>query len=56
MFLESDEIIFWAGTAINVAHQDPNLPVELEIRRSVIKKITNILENKLMKEVKVNFI
>jgi len=55
-FLDSDEIIFWVGTAINVAHQDPNLPVELEIRRSVIKKIANILENKLMKEVKVNFI
>jgi len=56
MFLESDEIVFWVGTAINVAHQDPNLPVELEIRRSVVKKIANILENKLMKEVKVNFI
>ncbi len=56
LFLESDEIIFRVGTAINVAHQDPNLPVELEIRRSVIKKIANMLETKLLKEVKVNFI
>jgi hypothetical protein len=44
------------GTAINVAHQDPNLPVELEIRRTVIKKITKTLENKFLKEVSIRFI
>ncbi len=54
--MESDEIHFIAGTAINVAHQDPNLPVELEIRRSVIKKIANILEQKFLKEVSLRFI
>ncbi len=54
--LESDEIHLIAGTAINVAHQDPNLPVELEIRRSVIKKIVNILEQKFLKEVTLRFI
>ncbi len=54
--LESDEIHLIAGTAINVAHQDPNLPVELEIRRSVIKKIANILEQKFLKEVSLRFI
>jgi hypothetical protein len=56
MFLESDEINFWVGTAINIAHQDPNLPVELEIRRTVIKKIARILEQKHLKEVKLQFI
>jgi hypothetical protein len=56
MFLESDEINFWVGTAINVAHQDPNLPVELEIRRTVIKKIARLLEEKFLKEVKLQFI
>jgi hypothetical protein len=56
MFLESDEINFWVGTAINVAHQDPNLPVELEIRRTVVKKIARILEKKLLKEVTLHFI
>ncbi len=54
--MESDEIHFLAGTAINVAHQDPNLPVELEIRRTVIKKIAGILENKFLKEVSLRFI
>lgn len=56
LFLESDEINFWVGTAINVAHQDPNLPVELEIRRTVIRKIARILEEKHLKEVKMQFI
>lgn len=56
MFLESDEIDFRIGTAVNVAHQDPNLPVELEIRRTVIKKIARILEEKHLKEVKLQFI
>ncbi len=54
--LESDEIHLLAGTAINVAHQDPNLPVELEIRRSVIKKIARILEEKFLKEVSLRYI
>lgn len=54
--LDSDEIHFMAGTAINIAHQDPSLPVELEIRRSVIKKIADILEEKFLKEVSVRFI
>lgn len=56
MFLESDEINFLVGTAINVAHQDPNLPVELEIRRTVVKKIAGMLEQKLLKEVSMQFI
>jgi len=56
MFLESDSIDFRVGTAINVAHQDPNLPVELEIRRTVVKKIARLLEEKLLKEVILQFI
>lgn len=54
--LDSDEIHLLAGTAINVAHQDPNLPVELEIRRTVLKKIARILEEKFLKEVSIRFI
>ena len=53
---ECDEIHFVIGTGINIAHQDPNLPVELEIRRTVIKRITTILEQKFFKEVYVRFI
>jgi hypothetical protein len=56
MFLESDEIEFLIGTRINIAHQDPSLPVELEIRRTVIRRISTVLEQKFLKEVKMQFI
>lgn len=53
---ESDEIHFVIGTRINEAHQDPSLPVELEIRRTVVKRIANLLEEKLLKETKLKYI
>lgn len=53
---ESDEIQFIIGTRINIAHQDPNLPVELEIRRTVVRRISETLENKFLKEVSMKFI
>jgi len=56
MLLESDEIHFIIGTRINIAHQDPSLPVELEIRRTVVKRIARILEEKFLKEVRTRFI
>lgn len=56
MMLESDEIDFIVGTRINIAHQDPSLPVELEIRRTVVKRIANILEEKFLKEVRLEYI
>ncbi len=56
MLIESDEIRFVIGTRINVAHQDPNLPVELEIRRTVIKRIASHLEEKFLKEVSLEYI
>lgn len=56
LFLESDEIEFLIGTRINIAHQDPSLPVELEIRRSVVRRIANVLEEKYLKEIKMQFI
>ena len=56
LLLESDIIHLCIGTAINVAHQDPNLPVELEIRRSVAKKIAALLEEKFLKEIELEFI
>jgi hypothetical protein len=55
-FLECDKIHIVVGTRINVAHQDPNLPIELEIRRTVVKKIVKLLEEKLLKEVVLQFI
>lgn len=56
MFLESDEIHLLIGTRINIAHQDPNLPVDLEIRRTVVRRIARLLEEKFLKEVQVSFL
>lgn len=53
---DSDKITFIVGTRINIAHQDPNLPVELEIRRNVVKKIKFLLETKYLKDVEINYI
>ena len=55
MFLDCDRIHFAVGTKINEAHQDPNMPEELEIRRNVIKKIAVLLQDKYLKEVKIQY-
>lgn len=55
-FLNHDKIYFLTGTKINEAHQDPNLPVELEIRRNVIKKLAYLLEKKYLKETDLKYI
>lgn len=54
--LERDKITFLVGTKINDAHQDPNMPVELEIRRNIIKKINRLLKDKYLKESETEFI
>ncbi len=54
--LDSDQISFLIGTRINVAHQDPNLPVELEIRRTVIRRIARLLEEKFLKVVEIKYL
>ncbi len=54
--MENDEIEFLVGTSINPSHQDPDLPQELEIRRNMIKKIANCLEEKYLKNVNVSYI
>ncbi|HOK97536.1 MAG TPA: SpoIIE family protein phosphatase [Bacteroidales bacterium] len=55
LLLESDDIHFLVGTAINTAHQDVSLPVELEIRRTVVRRIMRTLEEKFLKHVSVEF-
>lgn len=56
LIMESDEIHFIIGTRINVAHQDPTLPVELEIRRNVVKRIAGILEEKWLKKISIEYL
>jgi len=55
MFSNSDRIWFIVGTRINEAHQDPNMPVELEIRRNVVKKIAAQLQDNYLKEVHIQY-
>ena len=55
LILDSDEIQFITGTKINEAHQDPNLPVDLELRRTVVHRITRVMEEKFLKEVSMRF-
>ena len=56
LLLEHDIIHIIVGTRINWAHQDPDQPVELEIRKVIIKRITKLLEEKFFKEVRADFV
>lgn len=56
LLLAHDKIHFLVGTRINEAHQDPALPMELEIRRNVIKKVARLLQEKYLKEIHIQFI
>lgn len=55
LLLASDQIHIDVGTAINPAHQDPNLPVALDIRRNIVRELANVLRTQYVKEVMVNF-
>ncbi len=56
LLLGNDKITFLVGTKVNEAHQDPNLPSELDIRRNVIKRIAQTLENKFLKMVNITYV
>lgn len=56
LLLDSDRIDFVIGTKINEAHQDPNLPMELDIRRNIVKKIFRLLQSKYLKEISVKYV
>lgn len=51
----SDRIYFIVGTRINEAHQDPNMPEGLEIRRNIVKKTASLLQEKYLKEVHIQY-
>ncbi len=54
-FLDSDCINFMVGAKLNQAHYDPALPIEIEIRKNVIKKIAKVLQDKYFKKVNVQY-
>ena len=50
-----DRIEFVIGTKVNESHQDPNVPQDLELRRSVVKRMAHALERNYRKQVTVNY-
>lgn len=52
----NDIIEFLVGTRINEAHQDPNLPVDIEIRRTIIRRIERALKTRFLKQTKIRFV
>ena len=54
--LDSDVINFLVGAQVNKAHYDPSLPIEIEIRKNIIKQMAQVLEEKYLKKVNIQFI
>jgi hypothetical protein len=55
LMLGSDIVQFVVGTRINEAHQDPNVPVELDLRRNIVRRIATLLESRYLKESQIQF-
>ncbi|MCE9615905.1 MAG: serine/threonine-protein phosphatase [Lentisphaerae bacterium] len=56
IMLQSDIVDFVVGTRINEAHQDPNVPVELDLRRNIIRRLVALLESRHLKATSVRFV
>jgi hypothetical protein len=56
ILLDSDQVSFIVGTKINEAHQDPNIPVEIGIRRTIVGRIRKALEDQYLKETELEYI
>ena len=55
LLLDSDEIHVLVGTKINETNHDPNLPVEMELRKHLVQRLTDVLSEKYMKVVVVEY-
>ena len=53
--LSSDIIEFMVGAMLNQAHYDPSLPIEIEVRRTIIKKMKKLLEEKYFKQATIHY-
>jgi hypothetical protein len=53
--LDSDCINFMVGAKLNQAHYNPALPVEIEIRKNIIKKMAKVLQDKYFKKVNIQY-
>jgi len=55
LLLDTDEIYILVGTRINENHHDPTLPVEIELRKHLIQRLTNVLSEKFLKVVTIEY-
>jgi len=53
--LDSDCIHFMVGAKLNQAHYNPTLPIEIEIRKNIIKKMKTVLQDKYYKKVSIAY-
>lgn len=55
LLLSSDTIQFIVGLSVNLAHQNPGVAWDLELRKNVVKKIVQLLQRKFLKAVSVRY-
>ncbi|MCI6817625.1 MAG: serine/threonine-protein phosphatase [Clostridium sp.] len=54
LFEEATDINFYVGRAVNPAHQNPNLPINFNIKMNLVKELTACLK-KMGKRIKVSY-
>jgi hypothetical protein len=54
--LQTDILRVLLGAKVNQAHYDPALPIEIEIRRNIVKKIAAVLSSKYFKKIELQYI
>ncbi len=54
LFEEATDINFFVGRAVNPAHQNPNLPINFNIKMQLVENLCTSLE-KMGKKVKVSY-
>ncbi len=54
LFEEATDINFFVGRAINPAHQNPNLPINFNIKMRLVEELSDCLK-KMGKRIKVNY-
>ena len=54
LFEEATDINFFAGMAVNPAHQDPKLPINFSIKMKLVEELTDFLK-KMGKKIRVSY-
>ncbi|MDE7397891.1 MAG: serine/threonine-protein phosphatase, partial [Oscillospiraceae bacterium] len=54
LYEEGADINFYVGRAINPAHQNPNLPINFNIKMQLVSELSESLK-KMGKKIKVNY-